>query len=314
MTALRLVFMGTPEIAVPALSDLLKAGHEVICIYSQPPRPSGRGHRVTPSPVHNYAQEKDILVRTPENFKSPEAIADFASLNADVAVVMAYGLILPIAILEAPRLGCINIHVSLLPRWRGAAPIQRAIMADDDETGVTIMQMDEGLDTGAILRQDRVQIVPETTAESLHDELAQMGAASICKTLIALTSGEIEPSPQPQDGMTYAAKITRDEGHLDWRSTAIDIERAIRALNPWPGTWFEHDGDRIRILSAQVVDGKGRAGEIIDSNGSIACANGAIKPLIMQRPGKSAMDAESFLRGYDLPVGTILESRQGSPK
>ncbi len=314
MTALRLVFMGTPEIAVPALSDLLKAGQDVICVYSQPPRPSGRGHRVTPSPVHNFAKEKGISVRTPENFKSPEAIADFASLNADIAVVMAYGLILPKAILEAPRLGCINIHVSLLPRWRGAAPIQRAIMAGDDETGVTIMQMDEGLDTGAILRQDRVQIDPETTAESLHDELAQMGAASICTTLIDLTSGKIEPSPQEQDGTTYAAKITRDEGRLDWRLPAIDIERSIRALNPWPGTWFERDGERIRILSAQVVDGKGQVGEIIDSNGSIVCGDRAIKLLVMQRPGKSATDAESFLRGYELPVGTILESRQGSPQ
>ena len=312
MIALRLVFMGTPEIAVPALSAILRAGHEVICVYSQPPRPSGRGHRVTPSPVHSFAEENGILVRTPENFKSPEAIADFVSLNADVAVVMAYGLILPKSILEAPRLGCINIHVSLLPRWRGAAPIQRAIMAGDDETGVTIMQMDEGLDTGAILRQDRVLIDLETTAESLHDELAQVGAASICETLIDLPDGKIEPLPQGQDGTTYAAKVKRDEGQLDWRFPAIDIERSIRALNPWPGTWFERGGERIRILSAQAVNGKGRAGEIIDSFGSIACGDGAIKPLVMQRPGKSATDAESFLRGYDLPVGTILESRQGS--
>ena len=304
---MRLVFMGTPEIAVPALSALIDCGHEIACVYSQPPRPSGRGHRVTPSPVHQFSEEQGIPVLTPEYFKSPETVSNFADFNADLAVVMAYGLILPRAVLQAPRLGCINIHVSLLPRWRGAAPIQRAIMAGDDETGVSIMQMDEGLDTGSILRQDHVPIGQETTAESLHDELAQLGAKSVCCTLSDLQSGNINPVVQPEEGMTYAAKITRDEGILDWNLTAIEVERRIRALNPWPGTWFERGGERIRILSAEAVDGNGAAGTILDQSTVIACGEGAIRPLVMQRPGKSATDAEAFLRGYDLPVGTVLE-------
>lgn len=307
---MRLVFMGTPEIAVPALAALIEEGHEITCVYSQPPRPSGRGHRVTPSPVHQFSEERGIPVLTPENFKSPEAVSTFADFKADLAVVMAYGLILPKAVLQAPRLGCFNIHVSLLPRWRGAAPIQRAIMAGDDETGVTIMQMDEGLDTGPILRQDRVSIGSETTAESLHDELAQVGAKAVCSALADLQSGKINPVTQSEEGMTYAAKITRDEGLLDWHLTAIDVERRMRALNPWPGTWFERDGERIRVLSAEVVDGNGAAGTVLDQSAVIACGAGAIRPLVMQRSGKSATDAEAFLRGYDLPVGTVLESPQ----
>ena len=311
---MRLVFMGTPEIAVPALSALIEGGYEIACVYSQPPRPSWRGHRVTPTPVHRFSEERGIPVLTPANFKSPDAVSDFAEFNADLAVVMAYGLILPKEVLQAPRLGCINIHVSLLPRWRGAAPIQRAIMAGDDETGVTIMQMDEGLDTGPILRQDRVRIVQETTAESLHDELAQVGALSACGALTDLQSGSIKPVAQAAEGATYAAKITRDEGFLDWHQSAIDVERRIRALNPWPGTWFERDGERIRILSAEAVEGNGNAGTILNQSAVIACGEGAIRPLVMQRPGKSATDTEAFLRGYDLPVGTILQSSQGGGK
>ena len=305
---MRLVFMGTPEIAVPALAALIEEGHEIACVYSQPPRPSGRGHRVTPSPVHRFSEDRGIPVLTPEDFKSPETVSEFADFKADLAVVMAYGLILPKEVLQAPRLGCINIHVSLLPRWRGAAPIQRAIMAGDDETGVTIMQMDEGLDTGPILRQDRVRIAQETTTESLHDELAQIGATSVCGALTDLQSGNVKPVVQPEDGTTYAAKITRDEGLLDWQQSAIDVERRIRALNPWPGTWFERGGERIRILSAEAVDGNGEAGTVLDQSAVIACGEGAIRPLVMQRPGKSATDAEAFLRGYDLPVGTVLDA------
>lgn len=311
MATMRLVFMGTPEIAVPALAALIEGGYDVVCVYSQPPRPSGRGHRVTPSSVHKFAEGCGIPVRTPVTFKKTETVSDFVALNADLAIVMAYGLILPKAVLEAPRLGCINIHVSLLPRWRGAAPIQRAILAGDDETGVTIMQMDEGLDTGPILRQDRVPIGPETTTEGLHDELAQVGATSVCCALTDLLSGNIEPKIQPEDGVTYAAKITREEGFLDWHQPAIEVERKIRALNPWPGTWFERDGDRIRILSAECVENNGDAGTVLTQNAVIACGEGAIRPLVMQRPGKSATDAEAFLRGYDLPVGTVLQSPQG---
>jgi methionyl-tRNA formyltransferase len=314
MASMRLVFMGTPEIAVPSLSALIEGGYEIACVYSQPPRPSGRGHRVTPTPVHRFSEERGIPVLTPDNFKSPDAVSDFAEFNADLVVVMAYGLILPKEVLQAPRLGCINIHVSLLPRWRGAAPIQRAIMAGDDETGVTIMQMDEGLDTGPILRQDRVRIVQETTAESLHDELAQVGALSACGALTDLQSGSIKPVAQAAEGATYAAKITRNEGFLDWHQSAIDVERRIRALNPWPGTWFERDGERIRILSAEAAEGNGNAGTILNQSAVIACGEGAIRPLVMQRPGKSATDTEAFLRGYDLPAGTILQSSQGGGK
>jgi len=269
---------------------------------------------VTPSPVHKFSEERQIPVLTPENFKSPQTLSDFADFNVDLAVVMAYGLILPQEVLQIPRLGCINIHVSLLPRWRGAAPIQRAIMAGDNETGVTIMQMDEGLDTGPILRQNRVRIALETTAEILHDELAQVGAISVCSILADFQSGSIKPVAQSAEGTTYATKITRDEGLLNWHQPAVDVERRIRALNPWPGTWFERGGERIRILSAEPVEGNGDAGTILNQSAVIACSEGAIRPLVMQRPGKSATDAEAFLRGYDLPVGTVLQSSQGAGK
>ena len=308
MTAMRLIFMGTPKISVPALSNLLNQGYEIACVYSQPPRPSGRGHRMTLSPLHKFSKENGIDVQTPENFQSVEAITTFADYNADIAVVMAYGLILPKAILEAPRLGCINIHVSLLPRWRGAAPIQRAIMAGDEETGVTIMQMEEGLDTGPILRQDRTAIETYATAEDLNDELAILSAKSIHEALAALQDGQIDPIPQQDEKSNYAKKIKREEGLINWNHSAIDIERRIRALNPWPGTWFERGEECIRILSAQVSTETGVPGAVLDKNALIACNEGSIRPLVMQRPGKAAMDTASFLRGYDLPVGTVLGS------
>ncbi|MBO38193.1 MAG: methionyl-tRNA formyltransferase [Rhodospirillaceae bacterium] len=306
MTAMRLIFMGTPKISVPALSMLLNEGYEIACVYSQPPRPSGRGHRMSLSPLHKFAKENGIDVQTPGNFKSVETIKTFAEYNADIAVVMAYGLILPKVILETPRLGCVNIHVSLLPRWRGAAPIQRAILAGDTETGVTIMQMEEGLDTGPILRQDISAIKPHTTAEGLNDELAILSAKSIHEALVGLQDGQIDPIPQQDEGSTYAKKIKREEGLINWHHSAIDIERRIRALNPWPGTWFERGGECIRILSAEVSSEKGVAGTVLDKNALIACNGGSIRPLVMQRPGKVAMDVDSFLRGYDLPVGSVL--------
>jgi methionyl-tRNA formyltransferase len=319
MTALRLVFMGTPDIAVPALAALIDAGHDIVCVYSQPPRPAGRGQREKPSPVHAFAESRGIPVRCPASLKGAAALKAFAGLTADAAVVIAYGLILPAAILSAPRLGCLNIHMSLLPRWRGAAPIQRAIMAGDTETGVTVMQMDEGLDTGAILATCAVPIAADTTAESLHDALAGIGARLIVEILPDLAAGRIEPRPQPDDGACYAKKLVREEGRLDWRLSAVTLDRRIRALNPWPGAWFDRDGERIRVLAAgpvagPVVGSGGRApGTVIDGAPAIACGEGALRLSRLQRPGKSAMEADAFLRGYDLPPGTILPSPDGDP-
>ncbi|MBK19139.1 MAG: methionyl-tRNA formyltransferase [Rhodospirillaceae bacterium] len=308
MTTMRLVFMGTPEIAVPALAALIGEEHEVVCVYSQPPRPAGRGHRVTASAVHTFADENGIDVRTPENFKSQASVTEFAALDADIAVVMAYGLILPQPILTAPRLGCVNIHASLLPRWRGAAPIQRAIMAGDTETGVTIMQMDEGLDTGEILLQEKISIDQQTNAQILHDQLAELGASTITRALTSLSEGSVQPIAQPDEGAVYAKKIGRSDGHIDWSKPAVEIERTVRALNPWPGTWFNHQGERIRILAADIHNGHGIPGTVLDDNAAIACGDGAIRPRVMQRPGKAATETESFLRGYDLPAGTVLDS------
>ena len=308
MTALRLVFMGTPDIAVPSLAALMEAGHEIACVYSQPPRPAGRGQRERPSPVQAYAEAHGLPVRYPTSLRDSDAQRDFSALGADAAIVIAYGLILPPAILEAPRLGCFNIHMSLLPRWRGAAPIQRAIMAGDTETGVTIMQMDEGLDTGAILRREAVPITGETTAEVLHDLLADRGARLIAETLERVAQGDLVATPQPGDGATYAKKLTREDGRLDWRRDADDLDLQCRALNPWPGTWFENNGERIRVLAAEPVGGSTDAppGTVIDDRATIACGSGALRLLRLQRPGKAAMEADAFLRGYGLARGTIL--------
>ncbi len=308
MARLRVVFMGTPEFAVSALAALIDAGHEIACVYTQPPRPAGRGHRDQPSPVHRFAADQGIEVRHPKTLRSPDAQADFAALRADVAVVAAYGLILPVPVLEAPRLGCLNIHASLLPRWRGAAPIQRAILAGDAETGVTIMQMDEGLDTGAMLLRGTVPIGPETTAGALHDALAELGATLVVEALDGLAAGTLAAEPQPAEGATYAAKLDRAEARLDWCEDAVALARRIRAFDPWPGTWFEHGGERIRVLAAEVADGEpGTApGTVLGDDAAVACGTGALRLLRLQRPGKSAMDAAVFLRGYDLPAGTVL--------
>ncbi|MGE5546674.1 MAG: methionyl-tRNA formyltransferase [Solirubrobacterales bacterium] len=303
---MRLAFMGTPDFSVPILAALLDAGHEVVCVYSQPPRPAGRGHKEQPTPVHAFAQSKGIEVRTPKSLKAPEDQAAFAALNLDAAVVAAYGLILPKAILDAPRYGCLNVHASLLPRWRGAAPIQRAILAGDAESGVTIMQMDQGLDTGAMLLTETLPITGETTASSLHDALAAMGARMIVDALARVAAGTAVATPQPEDGVTYAAKLAKDEGRIDWSHPAIALERAVRALNPWPGVWCEVGGERLKILAAEVTAGSGAPGSVIDDRLAVACGEGALRLTRVQRAGKAPMTAEELLRGFAVPKGTAL--------
>ncbi len=300
---MRLVFMGTPDFAVPALDALIAAGQEVVCVYSQPPRPAGRGHKKRRSPVHAFADGRGIKVRTPANLRDADAQLAFAALDADIAVVAAYGLILPKAILEVPKHGCLNIHGSLLPRWRGAAPIQRALLAGDAETGVTIMQMDEGLDTGGMIRKGVVPICPETTASELHDAIAELGGKLIVEVL---ASGDWTPQPQPEEGATYATKLTREEGRIDWVASAAEIERKVRALNPWPGVWYEHYGDRIRVLAASIADGMGNPGEVIARPLVVACGDGALSLETVQRAGRSAMAVEDFVRGTPVSVGTVL--------
>jgi methionyl-tRNA formyltransferase len=305
---LRLAFMGTPDFAVPILAALLEAGHDIAAVYCQPPRPSGRGHRTQPSPVQEFAAARGLPVRHPVSLRTAEAQGEFAALGLDAAVVAAYGLILPQPILAAPRLGCVNVHASLLPRWRGAAPIQRAILAGDAVTGVTIMQMDEGLDTGAMLLAESVPIGPKTTAGALHDTLAALGSRLVVEALAGLAAGTLRPRPQPEAGVTYAAKLRRDEGRLDWRRPAIELERAVRALNPWPGTWFEIAGERIKILAADLVpESSGAApGTVLGDRLAIACAEGALRPTLLQRAGRGAVDLEAFLRGFPVSAGEIL--------
>ena len=301
---MRLIFMGTPDFAVPALAALIDAGHDVVCVYSQPPRPAGRGQREQPSPVQAFAESRGLPVRYPASLKTADAQADFSALDADVAVVAAYGLILPKAVLDAPRLGCINIHASLLPRWRGAAPIQRAILAGDTETGITVMQMDEGLDTGPMLATGALPIGPETTASDLHDALAELGGEMIVRVL----AGEIpDAEPQPAEGATYAPKLDRAEGRLDWSEEAAALDLKVRALNPWPGVWCEHDGARMRVLAATPVDGSGAPGTVIAAPLTVACGKGALRLDRVQRAGKSAMSAADFIRGNKVLPGTVLQ-------
>jgi methionyl-tRNA formyltransferase len=314
---MRVIFMGTPEFAVPVLDALVAAGHEVAAAYSQPPRRGNRG-KIAPSPVQARAEALGIEVRTPLSFrKEPEAIAAFAALEADVAVVAAYGLILPVAVLEAPRLGCLNVHGSLLPRWRGAAPIQRAILAGDDETGVGIMQMEAGLDTGPVLLEGRTAIGGKTAGE-LSAELSAMGARLMVEVLGNI--GGYPPVAQQEDGVTYASKTDKAEALLDFSQSAEAVERQVRAFNPSPGAFFEVEGERIRVHSAQLFPGEGRGpvtsgpvlgpglrrGTIVDERLTIACAEGAIRPLLVQRAGRGVMTAEELLRGFPIPAGTRL--------
>jgi methionyl-tRNA formyltransferase len=295
---MRIAFMGSPDFAVPALRALHGAGHDIAAVYTQPPRPAGRGQKETPCPVHRAALDLGLDVRTPARVKRDTAQHEaFAALNLDVAVVAAYGLILPNAMLDAPKRGCLNIHASLLPRWRGAAPIHAAILAGDSESGVTIMQMDEGLDTGPMLLTEATPIGPGTTVQALHDALAGIGARLILRAL-----AEDPPAiPQPAAGVTYAPKLTKEDGRLDWTLPATALERRIRALNPWPGTFFSAGGEQIRILAARVEAGSGMPGTLLDNAGLVATGDGALRLLRLQRPGRAAMDADALLRGFALP-------------
>lgn len=311
MSALKIIFMGTPDFSVTALECLIQAGHEIVAVYAQPPRKAGRGMSERLSPVHQFAQSHGLPVLTPVNFKDPATVSTFVGHGADVAVVVAYGLILPKDVLAAPKHGCLNIHASLLPRWRGAAPIQRAIMAGDETTGVTIMQMDEGLDTGDIVLAEPVGITQNTTAGSLHDGLRDLGGTLIVTALADLEKAQLTPEPQDDDKTTYAAKITKAEGRINWQHTASDIDRQIRGLTPWPGAWFEAvNGDkkvRIKIKKAGLANGSGAPGEVLDGDLRIACAKGAIHIEEVQREGKSPAKTQDFLRGFTLSPGTILE-------
>ncbi|MBF5089413.1 methionyl-tRNA formyltransferase [Novosphingobium sp. NBM11] len=300
---MRIIFMGTPDFAVPTLRALAAAGHTVVAAYSQPPRPAGRGKKLQPSPVHLAAEALGIAVRTPASLKGAEEQEAMAALDADVAVVAAYGLILPQAVLDAPRLGCLNVHGSILPRWRGAAPVQRAILAGDEETGVTIMQMERGLDTGPMLAKVSTP-VDGKTAGALTEELAARGAALMVEVLADLPGHP--PVTQPEDGVTYAHKIDKAESRLDFTRAAVDVERQVRAFAPAPGAFFELDGERYRVLAAEVVAGAGVPGTALDDALTIACGTGALRPLTVQRAGRPAMDTAALLRGRAVPAGTVL--------
>ena len=330
---MKIIFMGTPDFAVPTLNALVEAGHEVLAVYSQPPRPAGRGKKLMPTPVHARAEELGLEVRTPESLRGDDVKAAFAALNADVAVVAAYGLILPKAVLEAPTMGCLNVHGSVLPRWRGAAPVQRAILAGDAETGVTIMQMEKGLDTGAMLLIERTPIMDKTAGE-LTDELAQMGARMMVTYLSEPDT--YPPRIQPQEGVTYAHKIDKSEARIAWSQSAVDVERQVRAFNPFPGAFFEYEGERFRVHSAEIIPRHPREsggpspnpsikthgaqmdnhvhgndeiipGTILDNALTIACESGAIRPTLIQRAGKGAMPVADLLRGFAMPEGARVD-------
>ncbi len=301
---MRLAFFGTPEFAVPALEALIAAGHELACVYTQPPRAAGRGQQPRPSPVQ--AAAPGLPVRTPAALNDPETQRAFAALDLDAGIVVAYGLILPASILTAPRHGCLNIHASLLPRWRGAAPIQRAILAGDKETGVTIMQMDEGLDSGPMLLAESVSISADATAESLHDELASLGARLIVEALARLAAATLAPTPQPDAGVTHAPKLARAEGRLDWTRPAAELARLVRAFAPWPGAYFDHAGEHIKVLAADAVAGAGAPGAVLEGRLTVACGEGALRLTRLQRGGKRVMAAAEFLRGYSLAKGVLL--------
>ena len=295
---MRLVFMGTPDFSVPALDALVNAGHEIAAVYTRPPRPAGRGKNDRPSPVQARAEALGLPVRHPRSLKGAEEQAAVADLDADAAVVVAYGLILPQAVLDAPRRGCLNIHASLLPRWRGAAPIHRAVMAGDAETGISIMQMEAGLDTGPVLLSQAIPIGPEDTTGDLHDSLSRMGARLIVRALSDLD--DLRPVPQPDAGVTYAEKIDKAEARIDWSRPSAGVDRQIRGLSPFPGAWFDTGSERIKVLRSRVAHGSGPAGTVL-SDTTVACGAGAVELTELQRSGKRPMKAEEFLRGMSLP-------------
>jgi len=314
---MKIAFLGTSEFAVPALKALVEAGHDVVAVYTRAPKPAGRGQQERKTPVHLLADSLGLAVRTPASLKSDAEAAAFRALDLDAAVVVSYGHLLTRAFLDAPVLGCVNIHGSLLPRWRGAAPIHRAILAGDAETGVTTMRMDEGLDTGAMLLAERTPISAADTAASVHDRLADMGATLIVSTLDGLVRKSIDPTPQPQEGVTYAHKLGKEEGVLDWRRPAAELERKVRAFHPWPGTAFDlpknaaGTTERIKVLQAALTLAAGAPGTLgvaRDGCPVVACGSGGLKLLKLQRPGKQATPADAFLRGFDLAAGTVLPS------
>jgi methionyl-tRNA formyltransferase len=307
---MRIAFLGTPDFAVPALAELAAAGHEIAAVYAQPPAPRGRGQDVRPSPVQAFAQTLGLPVRTPASMRDPEAIAAFQALDLDAAVVVAYGQILPAAVLDAPRLGSFNLHASLLPRWRGAAPIQRAVMAGDAVTGVQVMRMTEGLDEGPVLLSETARIGPLDTAGTLHDRLSAIGAHLLPRALAAVERGGARETAQPAEGLTYARKIKPQEARIDWSAPAAEVDRKIRGLSPFPGAWFEAPSEkgpvRVKALLSRLDEGQGAPGTVLDGQLLIACGSGAVRLLTVQREGRSAQDAQTFLRGFPLALGAAL--------
>ncbi len=303
---MRLVIMGTSAFAVPSMKAVLEAGHEVAAVYTQPPRPKGRGHRPQPTAMHEAATGLGLFIKTPVTLRGPEAQAELRALDSDLAIVGAYGLLLPQSILDTPRFGCINLHASALPRWRGAAPIHRAILAGDEATGVSIFQMEAGLDTGPVLAMERIRIAKGSTASELHDHLADLAARMIPKVLSDLSHGEATPQPQPEEGMTYAHKIIKADGELNFSEPAAMIERRTRAMHPWPGCWCAHGETRINLLHGSVVEGVGAPGELIAEPMTIACGEQAFRVDRLQRQGRKAMSPEELRRGFAIPLGAIL--------
>lgn len=301
---MRVIFMGTPEFSVPVFDALVAAGHEIACVYAQPPRPSGRGKKERPGPVHQRALEVGLPVLTPVSLKDADAQDVFRAFRADVAVVVAYGLILPQAILDMPKLGCLNIHASLLPRWRGAAPIHRAIMSGDAETGVCIMQMEAGLDTGPVLLRDATKIGEEETTAALHDRLSAMGAALVVDALAQI--GQLVPQPQPETGVTYADKIDKSEARVDWHQPAEHVDRLIRGLSPFPGAWIMDGDTRIKLLGARLAEGRGAPGTVLLDPLRVVCQDGAVELTRLQRAGKAVQDAQDFLHGWPMAAGKQL--------
>ena len=308
---MRLAFMGTPDFAVAALAELVAAGHEIAAVYTQPPKPRGRGREVRPSPVQAFAESLALPVRTPLSMRDPAEIEAFRALELDAAAVVAFGQILPREVLEAPRLGAFNLHASLLPRWRGAAPIQRAIMAGDAVTGVQVMRMTEGLDEGPILLSETTPIAWDETAASLHDKLAAVGASLLPRALASIERGGQHETMQAEEGATYAKKITPKETRIDWTRSAPEVDRRIRALSPFPGAWFEAPSERgpvrVKALMSRISPAAGHPGEVLDDELLIACGDGAVRLLTVQREGRGVQDAGTFLRGFTLPVGTVVD-------